>query len=260
MSIMSKIKFKIKPDKFSDFLSKLEDLSKIDDTVKLKIDSENILVYSMMGGNVMLAFKNYLLNTTEYFEINDDYQITLDVIIANCKKFVKNLNFIKDLDKSSMEISYKESPDDETLANARAIQIVGGKLKVNWLAGEHYEMRDITKSILKQRLDIKNKKWSFNISNGDFNDIKKLSSINSNNIININITGGKVIMSETSAWEMEIQQMDSDRNTTLMLNKRFLSCINDDGKDVEFNIFDNFMLIRDNISNLMLSFEQDFSE
>ena len=33
-----------------------------------------------------------------------------------------------------------------------------------------------------------------------------------------------------------------------------------DEKDVEFSIFDNFMLIRDTNSNLMLSFEQDFSD
>ena len=45
-----------------------------------------------------------------------------------------------------------------------------------------------------------------------------------------------------------------------MLNKRFLSCINDDMENIEFNIFETFMLIKDDISNLMLSFEQDFSE
>jgi hypothetical protein len=44
-----------------------------------------------------------------------------------------------------------------------------------------------------------------------------------------------------------------------MLNKRFLTCITD-SKDIEFSIFDNFMLIQDENSNLMLSFEQDFSD
>jgi len=44
-----------------------------------------------------------------------------------------------------------------------------------------------------------------------------------------------------------------------MLNKKFLSCIKDD-RDIQFSIFDNFMLIQDENSNLMLSFEQDFSD
>jgi hypothetical protein len=45
-----------------------------------------------------------------------------------------------------------------------------------------------------------------------------------------------------------------------MLNKKFLSCINDSADKIEFNIFENFMLVKDENSNLMLSFEQDFSD
>jgi hypothetical protein len=121
-------------------------------------------------------------------------------------------------------------------------------------------MRDINKSFLKQRLDFKNRKWNFNISKSEFSDVKKLSSINSDRIININIIGGKVTLSEKSAWELEIDSID-DRNANLMLNKKFLNCINDMEK-VEFNIFETFMLIKDesNNSNLMLSYEQDFDE
>lgn len=255
----NKIKFKVKGDKFSDFINKLDDLTKIDDTIKLKIDNDNILMYSMLGGNVMLAFKNYLINTREYLDYGDDLDYSMDVIIVNAKKFVKNLNFIKESEKITMEVTYKESPDDDSVMNARSVQVVGGKLKVNWLAGEHFEMRDINKSILKQRLDFKNRKWNFNISKSEFSDVKKLSSINSDRIININIIGGKVTLSETAAWELEIDSID-DRNANLMLNKKFLNCINDNVDKVEFNIFETFMLVKDDISNLMLSFEQNFED
>ena len=256
----NKIKFKIKSDKFSDFINKLEDLTKISDTIKLKIDNDNILMYSMLGGNVMLAFKNYLINTRDYLEYGDDMEYSMDVIIANAKKFVKNLNFIKESDKITLEISYKESQDDDTVMSARSLQIVGGKLKVNWMAAEHFEMRDINKVALKQRLDLKGRKWNFSISKSDFSDVKKLSNINGERIININIINGKVLLSENAAWELEIDSIDVDRNANLMLNKKFLSCINDDMENIEFNIFETFMLIKDDISNLMLSFEQDFSE
>jgi len=252
-----KIKFKIKTDKFSDFLDKLEDLTKIGDSVKLKIDNQNILIYSIMGGNVMLAFKNYTLNTSDIFDGDFDY--TIDCVLVNCKKLVKNLQFIKTHESPTLEIGYKVSPDDDTIMNARSLQFVGGKLKVNWIAGEHYEVRDINKNTLKQRLDIKNRKWSFKISDSDFSDIKKLSSINSNSIISISVVKGTVFLSETSAWEMEIDKID-DRNSSLMLNKKFLNCINDNGTGVEFHIFDTFMLIKDDISNLMLSFEQNFAD
>lgn len=256
----NKVKFKIKSEKFTDFISKLDDLTKIEDTIKLKIDNDNILMYSMMGGNVMLAFKNYLINTRDYLDYGDDLEYSIDIIISNAKKFVKNLNFIKDSDKVTMEITYKESPDDDTIMTGRSLQVAGGKLKVNWMAAEHFEMRDINKVALKQRLDLKGRKWNFTINKSDFSDVKKLSNINSERIVNINIINGKVLLSENAAWELEIDSVDVDRNANLMLNKRFLSCINDDMENIEFNIFETFMLIKDDISNLMLSFEQDFSE
>jgi hypothetical protein len=206
----------------------------------------------------MLAFKNYLLDTDEFLT-NNDFDFTLDVIIANAKKFVKNLNFLTSSEKVTIEFSYKESNDDDSIMNARSIQVVGGKLKVNWLAGEHYDLRDINKESLKKNLNLKNRKWFFQISKSDFSDVKKLSSINSDRIINISIDSGRVIFSEKAAWELEINSIDDDRNSNLMLNKRFLSCINDEN-DVEFSIFENFMLIQEERSNLMLSFEQDFSD
>jgi hypothetical protein len=215
-------------------------------------------MYSILGGNVMLAFKNFLLNTSDYFSGND-FDFTLDVIIANAKKFVKNLNFLTNSDKVTIEFTYKESQDDDNIMSARSIQVVGGKLKVNWLAGEHYELRDINKQSLSKNLNIKNRKWFFKISKSDFSDVKKLSNINSDRIINISIDAGKVIFSEKAAWELEIDSIEDDKNSNLMLNKRFLGCISDD-KDVEFSIFDNFMLIKEEKSNLMLSFEQSFDD
>ena len=239
----NKIKFTVISDKFEDFINKLSDLTTIDDTIKLKIDNDNILMYSMLGGNVMLAFKNYLIDKSDYLK-SDELEFTYDVIIANSKKFVKNLGFIKSSDKITIELNCKESPEDETIMNTRSIQVVGGKLKVNWLAGERYEMKDINKTVLSQRLDTKNRKWSFKLENQDFLDVKKLSSINSDKIINISVQSGKVVLSETSAWELEIGEIE-DRNANLIFNKRFLNCINDSLNSIEFSMFETFILIKD---------------
>lgn len=255
----NKVKFKLNPTSVGLFIDKLDDLSKIDDTIKLKIDSQHVLMYSMLGGSVLLAFKNFLIPTTDLLD-RDDFDYKIDLIIPNSKKFVKNLQFIRDNTNTTFEIQYKESPDDDNLFLARSFQIVSGKFKVNWLSGEAYEVRDIDKNTLSQRLDLKNKKWSFKISNSDFADIKKLSNINSERVLNISITNGNVVVSEKSAWELEIDRVDDDRNSNLILNKRFLNCINDKLQDVSIHIFDTFMLIKDVDSNLMLSFEQDFSD
>lgn len=256
--MINKVKFTVIGEQFEDFINKLSDLTLIDDTIKLKIDNQNILMYSMLGGNVMLAFKNYLVDKSEYLT-SVDLEFTYDVIIANAKKFVKNLGFIKSSEKITIELSCKESPEDDQIMVTRSIQVVGGKLKVNWPAGERYEMRDINKTILAQKLDITQRNWFFRIENRDFLDVKRLSSINSDRIININVQAGRVVLSEDAAWELEIGAIE-DRNANLIFNKRFLNCINDNGLDIEISIFETFMLIKDHSSNLMLSFEQNFED
>jgi hypothetical protein len=253
-----KIKLVIKNDMFGDLINKLSDLTSIDDTIKLKIDNENILIYSMLGGNVMLAFKNFLIKTNDYFEIKDELEYSYDVIIANCGKFIKNLEFLKTQPKITMTLSCKESQEDETVMCARTIQVVGGKLKVNWLAAERYEMRDINKDILFEKLNLKNRNWSFVISKQDFSDVKKLSSINSEKIISIDVINGEIILSEKAAWELKIGETEN-KSANLIFNKRFFKCIDDDRDEIEFSMFENFILIKDNYSNLMLSYEQDFS-
>ena len=143
--------------------------------------------------------------------------------------------------------------------DARALQIVGGKLKLNWIGGEHYEIKDMNKKKLDQGLNLKNSIWSFNITKSDFTDIKKLSSINGERILQIGVNSGKVVISESAAWEMEIDNIDVERSSSLILNKKFLGCVND-SDDIQFHIFDNFMLVKHEDSNLMLSFEQDFND
>ena len=260
MSTTKKIKFKVNKDKFGDFVEKLEELTKISPTLKIKIDDEDILIYSVLGKAAVLAFKNYMFKTKDLFILNDDIENTFDIVIIEGKKFVKNLQFLKENDKITFEISYKENPDDDNVMDARTVQISGGKLKINLMTGEHYEIRDMNKNSLEKGLDIRNKRWSFKITKEDFQDIKKLSSINGTKLLNINVKEGKVKILETSTWELYIDDInDSDRNVNLILNKRFLSSINDK-EEIVFNIFDNFMLIKDDESNLMLSFEQDWSD
>jgi hypothetical protein len=254
---MSKINGTIKKDRFNELLNKLEDLAKISDTIKLKIDSENILMYSIVGENILVAFKSYLINTDDFFDFKEDIENTLDLIISGSKKFVKNLAFIKTSDKISINIDYRKG-DDEDIDNSRFVQIKNGKLKIAIQTGEQSEIRDISKSVLSKRIDLKNSKWSFRILNSEFQDIKKLSSINSEGkVINLNIDNKKVILSETSIWEYEVDDVDiTDRH--LMFNKTFLPSISDKEDYINFYVFDTFVLTKDETSHLMISFEQSF--
>ena len=250
-----KVKFSINVDKFPDLLSKIEDLTRIDDVVKFKIDSDNIFIYSLVGDSAILAFKNYVLNTSDYFRFADSLSITLEIIITSSKKFVRSLSFLKG-DKISAEISYKES-DEGDIGHCRGLMFSDGKLKIKLEPGESSVVRDITKTQLDTRLSLKNRKWAFSLDKEEFSDVKRLSSINSDGkVLHLDLTDNKVVLSELNTWELEVSNSEY-KNSSLVFNKTFLSSINDSDV-IEFNVFETFILIKDDISNLMISFETSF--
>lgn len=248
----------IRPEMFEDFILKLEDLSKIGDVIKMKIDNDDILIYSMVGENMILAFKNYILKTNSYFEIKTKVNTVLDIIIPGSKKFVKNLRMIRKNDPIKVEISWREN--DDGIGSARFFQIKSGKFKYSQSCGEESEIRNITKESLSQKLSLGSKKWSFVIERSDFEDIKKLSSINSEGkILNLNVdSDGNVLLSESSTWELEIDQVGVS-NKNIIFSKSYLGNINEKDK-IEFHVFESFILNKDGDCNLMISFETQFDD
>ena len=47
---------------------------------------------------------------------------------------------------------------------------------------------------------------------------------------------------------------------SIVFNKKYLSNINQDLENIDFYMFETFILVKDETSNLMLSFEQTFDE
>ena len=255
---MSKLSLKLKTSNFLDLINKLQDLSQIDDTIKIKLESEKTLIYSMLSNDVtVLALKSYSLNTKDYFE-NYNKEETIDFIITSAGKFVKNLKFFNTDKPIKLDLVSKSMPENDSLLHVRSAQFSNDKLKISCIGGEQYKIRDINLSTLSTRLNPKNSKWNFKISSQDFSDVKKLCSINSEDkTLYINVSTNKVTMSEPSKWELEIDEINH-KNEQLIFNKKYLSNINDNGDMIQFIIFESFILIKDDISNLMLSFETNF--
>lgn len=254
----SKLSLTFNKSRFTDFVSKLRDLTNIEDTIKIKIDKSGILMYSTLANDVsVLALKSYLLKTEDYIE-NFDSEYTFDYIITSATKIVKNLGFFNADVPVKLDIIYKELPEDDTIMHVRSGQFSNAKLKISCIGAEFFKIRDINSSVLEARLDRKNAKWTFEISQSDFLDVKKLASINSEDrIMLVNVLNGKVTISETAKWEIEIDEIDF-KNTTLTLLKKYLSNINVENSIIRFDIFETFILVKDDNSNLMMSFEQDF--
>ena len=115
--------------------------------------------------------------------------------------------------------------------------------------------------MLESRTDISNSSWKFQVLNQDFTDVKKLSAIDSEEkILTINIEKGKVVAGELTKWELTLGETDKEINSKIVFNKKYLSNINQDLDIIDFYMFETFILIKDENSNLLLSFEQSFDD
>jgi len=255
----NKISLKLKGDNFTDFVQKLADLATIEDCIKIKIDRDNILIYSMVNNeSAVLALKNYLLKTEDYI-LNYDSDSILDFIITSAGKFVKNIKFFQVSKDIKWNFICKISPDDDSIQLVRSCQITNGKLKISCIGGEWHKIRDVNKDTLIERLNPKKSKWSFVMNGEDFSDVKKLANINNEDrVININADGSIVNMNELGKWEMQVSKVDGIKSQ-ITFDKKYLSNINS-SDSINFSIFDTFILVREQNWNLMLSFEQNFDE
>jgi hypothetical protein len=254
-----KLSLRFNQQNFTQFLDKFSDLASIDDVVKIKIESDEILMYSVISNETSIsAFKGYTLNTKDFID-NFDKEELFDFIITSANKFAKNLKFFNPEKQIKMDLMFKKSPDDDTVMHVRSAQLINDKLKISTIGGEQYRIRDLQKSVLNAKLNPKKSKWDFKLNLQDFLNIKKLSNINNEDrTLNINVDNGRVTFNELSKWELEVDEI-KPINSNIIFNKKYLSNINDSDEVINFHIFENFILIKDKDSNLMLSFEQDFT-
>jgi len=244
---------------FEEFNQRLKDLYNIDDTIKIKINSDKILMYSTISNETaVLALKTFSFDTKKFIN-NFEEDFTLDFIITQSNKLIKSINFFDTSKPIKCEVIYKESTESSDNMLVRSAQFSSGRLKITTIGGESHKIRDLNQLLLDKRLDIKNSIWSFKIDVNDFIDVKRLSSINSDDkIIDINVNDGIVKVSELGKWELEIDNIPNSKNYNISFLKKYLSNININDSQIYFYIFDTFILVKDDNSNLMLSYEQDF--
>lgn len=258
---MIKLRLNFNNDNFDDFLEKLKDLSKIDDIIKIKIDREYILMYSTMSsGSSILSLKTFNIDTRKYIiDFDEDY--TMDLIITDSSKLLKSLNFLDRTKQILADIVCEQSPEDKNTKLVRSVLFSNGKLKINHIGGEAGSIKDINKNLIESRLDPKNSIWNFSLKIEDFISIKRLSAINSDDkILDIKVINNSIKFGEPGKWELEVGEIEHNKNYNVSFIKKYLSSVNIDEEFVNFFVFETFILIKDSKSNLMVSYETDFED
>ena len=143
---MGKLKLKVKKENFSDLLSKLSDLTNIEDIIKFKIDKDYIFIYSIVVSgdvNSITAFKNYTLETKNYIENPEDVSNNFDFILKGAKRTIRSLSFIESSpEKIIMDLEYREIKDSDIML-IQCLKFSSGKFKMTCIGDELGSIKDI---------------------------------------------------------------------------------------------------------------------
>ena len=249
-------KFSMSINQLSFFLEKVHDLLSIDDEILLKIDNDNILLYSIVGEKMNVnAFKSFIFKTNEVFSFEDELPKEIRFIITNGSKFETTLKSYLGFKE---DINCEFFMNDDTYAdNFKLINSKSARpLRLNVNGGDVRGMNTtididkITKTLNKDNIDFK-----FILDKGSYLNIKKLMSIdNENDILTLIITENKLTIGEGITWDLNICDIEHE-DLSITFPKKYFKSITFTEENINVYVFETFLLVDNQNTNLLIALE-----
>lgn len=235
------------------FIDKIKDLVNINEEVLLKIEQDNILMYSLVGEKTNVnAFKSFIMKTSDLFSLKEKLERQIRYIIPNGKKFDSNFRNFLDYNEE-LECMFFMN-DEEYIDN---FLIKNKFLKLNIIGGDPRGINvDIDIDQVKSAIDKNNSSFKFVLTKSIFDKIKKMSRIElENDILYLNIKENKMTIGET-VWELNVCDI-KENDTSITFPKKYFNSLNfpDDKDEVEIFIFDTFLLVDNENVSLLVALE-----
>lgn len=248
MSEFLNFSFTFNRDNLSDIIAALKDLNKIDTMIKIKMDQDDVLFYSKAGKDHNVhALKSFIFPISDFI-IADEYP-TLDFIIINGKNFVENLSIYLTRD-SDIAGKFKYKNNDKI---ASMLYITDGTLKFNFITGDYKQIKDISKLDIENKMNPDLANFSFDLTNDTFKEIKKLSGLNKSEIVSLRMKGGKLSFFDLR-WSYDVTDLPTVDDETWSFANKYLKSINSTN-DITINMFDQFLLFKEDNISLMIGLE-----
>ncbi len=253
MSKPQEFKFQFNGQYFKEILDCVLDLARINPMVKIKMDSETALFYSRAGtDNTIPAFKSFSYPVDHFIRV-DGEMMNMDFIILNGSNFVKNCLL---MEKSS-EIVGKMLYNEKAKV-ASQLYVSNGSLNLNFVSGDYTQIKDITKEQIEARMDPSMANFNFTLTGEQFKEIKKLVTLNKSETIGLKSKGGKLSFYD-KRWSVLVGKVDADKvgDEIWTFNNKYLKSISPDEEtgDININMFDQFLLIKEGNTHLMIGLE-----
>jgi len=244
-------KFTMSLTQITFFLDKIHDLLSIDNEVLLKINNDNLLLYSIVGekSNVN-AFKSFVFKTNEIFSFEEELPKEIRFIITNGSKFEGSLKNYLDF---SEDIKCEFFMNDDTYADN--FKFKNSKLRLSVNGGDfrgmntNIDVEKINKTLNKDNIDFK-----FALDKNSYSKIKKIATIdNDNDILTLNINDKKLTIGE-NGWDLQLCEIDHD-DLSITFPKKYFKSITFTEDQINVYVFDTFILIDNKNTNLLIALE-----
>jgi hypothetical protein len=239
-------------EQFKKFITVIKELSLINSTIIIILNDINIIFYSFVGKDIndIHAFKTVTLNTNDIFYKKRTIDKNISIVIKDGKKFNRNAqNFIDLNNDIKLKISF-----DESDMNANYIHLINDILKIKEICGDPLMMsKEITKDDIDYLTNKKKSLFNFKLNKENFKKIKRLSTIDIiNDILSIKVYNNDVFIGDNK-WDLKIDNINYD-NIIVSFPKKYFNSITFDDDSIVY-LFENYILVSDNISDLMIVLE-----
>lgn len=264
--MISKKQLIFKKESFPEIIDSIKDLIVIDKSIMFKIDSENIFIYSAMGGargEILKLFRSYTLKTSDYITNYDTIEREINYIIGKGDKLHKAISIMNiDTNDVTLDLNLRYN-EDKDLDEARAGIFKCGGLKVTYVGMERNTIAITDRVKLNRMLSDDLIKWKFDVTQQEFKTIKKIASLETgedNKTFTAKAKDGVVYILEDNEWELEVCEIDDTNNYEVSFVKKFFNNIKDTSSVINFKIFDSFIAVESEQSLLLMSYETNFEE
>lgn len=251
------IDFVFNKDGIKLFLRRFMDLIKVGETIKLRIDRNSVLLYAAVGKQQIIAFKSAVSDVSDLVtDVEDLPNGYMDFVFINPANFVNNTGFYlaDDMDvmcrmKRRVGSSY-----------AQELQMTNGKISHVFLCGDASELpskvRELSIEQIESKMDPANCNFSFEVDKEVLDRVRRLCKNNKDTeIVNIYVKSGSVKIG-THKWKVDAGKVEDVSDTKLTFAKKYLYCV-EPADAVKFNVFEEFVLIKEGETRLMIGLELD---
>jgi len=238
------------------FLKKIKDLTNIDKRIIIRMENDNVLIFSFVGDSFknVHAFKNYVFPIETIFNIKKGaIDSPIFLIVKDGKRFYKTVENLLDYQD---DIKCKISVNDENYVNF--ISFNNSKLDIKIIGSDPITIgAQISIEDVEFLMDIERSIFNFKINKLDFSKIKKMSLIDriendNKSPIYININDKILSIGETK-WRLYISDIEY-RDITISFPKVYFNTM-DPSDVIDVYVFEEFILCKFDDYNLMILLE-----